>query len=180
MGMYNDYVRRKLDEIEAIEKEMGLPKKRMYAQEQKGYMSMAICQSIAKELLTDMPERLKLAGVYDRVKHIHEEMTLAMHRVFNTIPNDQRDAIDNNVAQSTYAIGVKTLGSIGTRERDTGWGVAVSYADMGVMMDALKDHCLVCTASVHEQECCSLRKVLDRLGVEAEHVRGECAYREMI
>lgn len=180
MGMYNDFVRKKVEELAAIEKEMNLPKKRMYAMEQKGYMNMAIAQSIAGELMNDIPDRLKLAGVFDRIKKVHEEITLCMHRVYNTAPEDQRQMIDNNVARTTYAVGVKTIGSVGTRERDSGWGVTVSYEDIGTMVDALKDHCLVCTGSPQEQECCKLRKVFDRLGVDVEHVRGECAYRELI
>lgn len=180
MGMLNDFMKKKAAEEKEKVKALGIPVKRMYATERDAFLQMRMASDMLNHLNVEFKDRYALAGVTDTMLHVSMEVSDAMARVYFSAPEEQRDTLDNNAANVTYAVGVKTPGAVGVRSGDSNWGVYVSYGDMHVIIDALKDHCLVCTGSAQEQSACALRKVYDKIGVNAEHRDGECGFRELI
>lgn len=180
MGMFNDYVLKKERAMIEAEKEAQATQKRMYANERDQFISMRVALEILNNLNDVFKDRLVFAGVDAVVKKAAEDIDDAMKRIYYTIPNDQKKTILHNIENATYATGVKTPGSVGVRSGDSKWGIYISYADMGMILDAAKEHCLTCMGMPDEQESCDLRKVYDRIGFNVDHARGECAYRELI
>lgn len=180
MGMLLEYLRKQQAEQRKSEAEMGLGQKRMYATERDSYLQLHLCKSLTKNLQNDFKDRYELAKCTEEMAIATENIAKAMTKIYYTIPESQRPLIDHNADNVAFAVGVKTPGSVGIREGDSQWGLYLSYADIYTMVTALKDHCLTCLGSPQEQECCELRKVFDRMGVDAEHMNGECAYRELI
>lgn len=180
MGMLNDFLKKKQEEEREKVKALGIPVKRMYATERDAFLQLRMVSDMLSHLNADFAARYEMAGITDVMLRVTAEVKDALARVYFSAPEDQRDTLDRNADNVTYAVGVKTPGAVGVRSGDSKWGVYVAYSDMSTICDALHDHCLTCMGSAQEQSACELRKVFDRIGVNAEHKNGECGFRELI
>lgn len=103
-------------------------------------------------------------------------LTKALGRVvsglYNTVPYEQLAHLSRNIKCAGVHVGVHIKGR--TQEKE--YGMCLSWEQIGILMGATKEKCLVCTLDPQEQRKCPLAKILDEFpGNKHEHGKG-CGY----
>lgn len=93
----------------------------------------------------------------------------------NTIPFEQLMTVQRQLPNIGYSVGVKNIQS---KYGDKDYGLFLTNAQFSMIIDALKDHCIVCDRDRQQQRKCALKKCLDSLPLEKDTVdaNGNCVY----
>ena len=158
-----------------------MSEKRMTASERESLLRLGVIASIIDRDTKALESRNKIVKNSKRDLAMLRTVTINLFkRYIDTIPIEQHKNMERSLKSTHYHIGVST--SQGNREKlDKDYGLIVSYADMNVIRDGLKDHCLMCGCSPEEQTQCKLRKALDMTYNDVEErTDGRCPYREAL
>lgn len=103
-------------------------------------------------------------------------LTKALGRVlrgiYNTVPYEQLAHLSRNIKLSSVHVGVYVKG----RSQEKECGMCLSWEQIGVLMDATREKCLVCNLDPQEQRKCPLAKVLDEFPTDKYEQGKGCGY----
>ena len=90
-----------------------------------------------------------------------------------TIPDNQHESIRRQIHTLQLVVGCKNV----PNRRDSEYGFWLSYNDLDLVGNALKNYCLTCDKDAQQQRQCPYAKLMDTLPIDKmnEHSNG-CGY----
>ena len=150
-----------------------IEKKRACAGEREAFARLVLMSHIADEIREDLDRRSKTVPGVRRDIGLLSSLPMRIYiKLIETIPAEQVGTLEKNANSTSYTIGSKAL--IATRSDE--FGVWLSHKELGIILEALSDHCMMCTKeSRQEYSSCPLKKALDIIGTDVDHSHG-CGY----
>lgn len=134
--------------------------KRLTADERQGIYDLMLLNDLAQKAKSELLDRLTLlrGGRRDMGLLASKSKTI-LEDTLSTVPVEQLIALRRNLKNMKYITGVFRP----KETRDNDFGIWISYNTLNQIMDALRDHCLVCNKNLQEQRQCKLARALDEL-----------------
>lgn len=154
-----------------------MDKKRMVANEQKGYLELhaVIAQSgLAEELI-----QRRIASIPGAKGWLHSAqalMTKVANELTRTLPDEQRDHLSRQLVGLYMHVGVQD--KIANQKRTGTGGRLMTFKELDVVADALRECCRMCSIEdPQQQKQCKYCKLLESLPTNKpdEDARG-CGY----
>lgn len=98
--------------------------------------------------------------------------------LYGTVPAEQLLAFKRNIEQVAYIVGTRIADK---EERNSEFGIWLSFDTLNEIIPAVKDHCLMCNKDRQQERSCKLAKALDNIGNNLEErPGGGCKYRGVL
>lgn len=143
---------------------MEVRKLRVRGAESEGFKRLHVASDILGEAITTFHDRSGL------IQYGRRDLALAsklVDRVFvrmlETVPQEQGPTLIHNSDNATYSIGVRRYDRI---RNDKDFGTWISWETLGILLDSVKEKCLLCDLNPQEQRQCPVAKALDTLAVD--------------
>lgn len=152
---------------------------RLKASEREAMMRMALAEDFLLKNKRDLDSRLmRIHRGHNLISVICGMIRKLNLLLYGTIPEDQMKSFTRNIQSLTYCIGVQRPQG---NDRSGDFGLWLSFDTINVLLDALKDHCLMCNLDTVEQRKCPLAKALDEVGnnIDDKHT-GFCRYKGVL
>lgn len=191
MGMLEESMRKQAVKLAVKESQLEdkyqLQQKMMCASERDNEGLLHVMWDVSDDILRGNERRMKMVpGMKRDMALIRSLCEKYVVKVRCTVPPQQRAMMDRHLEHFSYTVGVRNPTSMGKRNKDD-WGLWVSMHDLEVLFSTAHDFCMMCSDDLQHQRQCPLRKVMQRIGVQAEltvpdkeNKDGYCEYREYI
>ena len=157
----------------------GTERPRLYATERESLVRLAMTVEVTRDMPETFRRRRKLVkGLPARLGLLKWLTSRVMDDLMDTVPAEQLMALRRNLAGASFVIGVRRPGSKAQPLHDD-YGMWMSYNQLDTILEACKDHCMMCGLEPDTARQCPLKKAFDAMGVDIEH-DGSCAYKEAL
>lgn len=140
-----------------------MEQKRMNSTEQLEHISIIGCIRTLKDVEPRISGRLDgikksrfwLRGAIKSLEQLSDALDA-------TVPDHQHETLRRQLGTLCVSIGVKNAGN----GRDTTYGRWLSFKDLDLVGEVLKEHCMMCTKDIQQQRACRFAKLMDTLPMD--------------
>lgn len=148
--------------------------KRLNAYEQADVLDIAAAISLAERVQLDE----RLAGVKYGKRDLgmaRSALVRVLEHIFETVPLEQLKSIRRQLQLIEFSTGVK---GAGVTQADKTYGRFLTFEQIGALVDACRDTCMLCDKLPGTLKRCKLRKALDALPLNVDMCLDEFEYYE--
>lgn len=135
------------------------PTKRLTASEKEILMRINVAMEILSKEKDKLSERAALIpGAKRDLAMMRSVAKKMLDRFARTIPEDQAAMYERALAMVSYQVGVKKPAGSNLNEKE--YGMWLPYEIINIFIEAMHDHCMMCSDDKAQRRACKLRKAL--------------------